>query len=100
MLNYSVAELRDNINGIYNDCVTNNIQVFSDTDNQRYTFEVCIYDDNKELLDNEFSNLKRNTTLQFMLANKAETAYRILIKHADKLNVPQYIQNAIKWIDA
>lgn len=91
---------KDNINGIYNDCVTNNIQVFSDTDNQRYTFEVCIYDDNKELLDNEFSNLKRNTTLQFMLANKAETAYRILIKHADKLNVPQYIQNAIKWIDA
>ena len=91
---------KDNINGIYNDCVTNNIQVFSDTDNQRYTFEVCIYDDNKELLDNEFSNLKRNTTLQFMLANKAETAYRILIKHADKLNVPQYIQNAIKWIDS
>lgn len=91
---------KDNINGIYNDCITDNIKVFSDTDDERYTFEVCIYNDNKELFDNEFSNLKTNTPLQFMLANKAETAYRILIKHADKLNVPQYIQNAIQWIDA
>lgn len=34
-----------------------------------------------------------------MLANKAEAAFRILEDHADDINVPQYIQDAIKWIE-
>lgn len=88
----------DNIKGNYKE--TENIKVFSDADNKRYTFEVCIYEDNKTILNGEFNHLRKNTPLQYMLANKAESAYRILTKYADKLKVPQYIQYAIQWIDA
>lgn len=89
----------DNIKKNYNGLETKNIKVFSDSDDERYTFEVCIYNDNKAILDDEFQNLKTNSPLQYMLANKTESAYRILTKHADEIEVPKYIQDAIQWID-
>lgn len=79
--------------------VMNNIGVFSDLDNARYTFEKCIYEDNKQILDSEFNDTRSNSTLEFMLANKAEAAFRILDKHASDIIVPKYIEKAIRWIE-
>lgn len=84
----------------YKNYVSNNTKVFSDKNNNRNTFEVCLYNDNKEVLDNEFKKIRTNTALNFMLANKAEAAFRILEHHASDIIVPQYIQDAIKWIES
>lgn len=88
-----------NIAELYRDYITDNTKVFSDSDNERYTFEVCIYGDNREVLDNEFGGLLKKTVLGFMIANKAEAAFRILDHHANEIVVPQYIQDAIRWIE-
>lgn len=78
----------------------NNIKIFSDNDENRYTFEVCIYEDNKNFLDDKIS-IKTKDKQKFMLNNKAEVAYKILNeleKSARGFNVPKYIKEAIKWI--
>lgn len=107
LLNIKVAVITDNdknydnnITANYADFVTDNSRVFSDTDNNRYTFEVCLEADNKALLAGIFNNLRTNTVLEFMIANKAEAAYRILVSKGNDIAVPQYIQVAIRWIDA
>lgn len=87
-----------NITENYRSYITDNIKVFSDNDNKRYTFEVCIYEDNKEKLDNEFK-VRTKPVEKFMLDNKAEAAFRILEHYASDIVVPQYIQNAIRWIE-
>lgn len=77
-----------------------NIKIFSDSNNERNTFEVCIYKDNKDKLDELFKGKPRTKTIQeYMLDNKAEVAFEILCKIADELIVPDYIKNAIRWID-
>lgn len=110
-LNNRVAVITDNDRN-YEENITNsyadfnldeigNIKVFSDTDEERYTFEVCIYKDNQDICEAEFSSPRRQLAIQdYMLSNKAEVAYVLLKKHADDIVVPQYIQEAIRWIDA
>jgi predicted ATP-dependent endonuclease of OLD family len=50
----------NNITSNYSDYSTfNNIGIYSDTDNTRYTFEVCMYKDNKDICDNEFQSARR-----------------------------------------
>ena len=94
----------DNITNNYSDYTQNqfsNIQIFSDSDNTRYTFEVCLYNDNQEICDAEFQTpLRRLNTLEYMLKNKAEAAYVLMKNRADTITVPQYIQDACVWIDA
>ena len=92
-------DYNNNVVNNYREYVAGNIKVFSDDNNERYTFEVCIYNDNATILDDEFGNLRTNTPLQYMLANKAEAAFRILESHANEIVVPQYIQDAIEWIE-
>lgn len=84
----------------YTDYITDNIKVFSDTDNVNYTFEVCLYNKNKEICDNLFSggNIKK-LPLEFMLDNKAESALRLVDNHSEELDAPEYIQKAIQWIN-
>lgn len=78
-----------------------NIAVFYDSNNERYTFEVCIYQDNQAICDSEFANPRRRVSIQqFMLSNKAEAAFKLLKNRATVITVPQYIENAIRWIDA
>jgi len=83
----------------YADYVTDDVAVFSDTDNTLYTFEVCFYQSNKVICDNLFSggNIKK-IPLDFMLDNKAESALRIVDNHSKDLNSPEYIRQAIEWI--
>lgn len=110
-LNNRVAVITDNDHN-YEENITNSyadynkdnveyIKVFSDTNNERYTFEVCIYQDNQAICDAEFTTPRRQLAIQdYMLSNKAEAAFTLLKKHADDIVVPQYIQDAIRWIDA
>ena len=102
-----VAVIRDNDEDYQSNCVDNytdhvaeNIQVFSDTDNSRYTFEVCIYQDNQAVCNNLFSggNIQK-APLDFMLDNKAESSLRLVDNNADDVKAPKYIKQAIKWIN-
>ena len=106
LVNIKVAVITDNdydynsnIVENYRDYIAENIMVFSDDNDTKNTFEVCVYNDNKEMLNKEFHNLIKNTPLGYMLANKTEAAFRILEAHANDLVVPLYIQKAIKWIE-
>ena len=110
ILKNKVAVITDNdkdynekITKNYSDYTNNqfpNIRIFSEVNNSRYTFEVCIYEDNKEICDEEFTTPRRKLQIiDFMLENKTEAAYRLLKNRANTLVVPDYIQKAIKWID-
>lgn len=105
-LNIKVAVITDNDKDYDNNIVTkyskyrdnSNINIYSDNDNSRYTFEVCIYNDNKDYIKNI---TKSDDKLKFMLNNKSESAYRILQlleNNTDKFVVPKYIEDALKWI--
>ena len=90
-----------NINHSYEEYIHGqypNIAVFADAHNERYTFEVCVYNDNKTLCDEMFSPRVRTLTVQdYMLNNKSEAAYQLML--SDKaIIIPQYIQEAIEWI--
>lgn len=69
------------------------IQVFSEVDDAKYTFEVVLYHANQALCDRLFGD----EALEYMLNNKTEAAYQLLSQN-DNIQVPEYIQEAIKWI--
>ena len=93
-----------NIFNFYSEYTLNqyqNIRIYSDKDDHRYTFEVCLYKDNHEICDALFTSSNRRLPIQdYMLKNKANSSYSLLKNMADTLIVPQYIQDAIRWIDA
>lgn len=92
--------IEENITDKYAEYISDTIQIFADTDNNRYTFEVCIYGDNKQLCDKLFLPGRKKLTVQeYMLSNKADAAFE-LAKSADDITVPKYIQDALLWISA
>lgn len=97
------GDYEENINKRYSDYMKNqypNIRIFSDHDNERYTFEVSLYKDNIEICDDEFQTPKRRlATLDYMLKNKADAAYSLLRNRVETLVVPKYIEEANLWID-
>ncbi|ESS13137.1 recombination protein F [Betaproteobacteria bacterium MOLA814] len=106
-LKIRAAIIRDNDNNYQRICVDNyvddiadNIKVFFSTSNDSYTFEVCLYHENKAVCDKLFSggNIKKSP-LEFMLDNKAESSFRLVENHPEGLVPPEYIQQAIKWIN-
>ena len=77
-----------------------NINVFSDTDNSRYTFEVCLFKDNQEYINNN-NITQASDKLKFMLNNKSESAYRLLEtleENTNNFKIAKYIEDAFKWI--
>ncbi len=77
-----------------------NINVFSDDDNERYTFEVCLFKDNQDYIDNH-DITSVSDKVNFMLNNKSESAYRILNaleKESNDFIIPKYIKDTIEWI--
>lgn len=77
------------------------VEVFADTVEENNTFEVSMYKANKDLCDALFKKgLKKNTVQQYMLANKSEVAYQLLVSNADDLIAPEYIAEAVQWISA
>lgn len=107
LLNIKTAVLRDNdgnsqVNCLesYSEYIEQNIKLFYESNNALRTFEVSIYETNKDLCDQLFSEGRRSLTVQeYMLNNKTEAAFKILIEKADETLVPCYIQEAIRWIN-
>ena len=84
----------------YAEYKNDNVGVFADADNSRYTFEVCLYQDNKQLCDKLFSEGRRTLTVQdYMLNNKADVAFALADSMED-IEAPGYIKDALIWIDA
>ncbi len=106
LLDIKTVVLRDNDRDHAANCINNyadykqdNIKVFSDSDNARYTFEVCLYQDNQAICDELFMPARKNISVQdYMLGNKANAAFELLDKKETVLVAPTYIQDAIKWI--
>lgn len=107
LLNIRVAVVRDNDGDYENNCAQNyndylndNISVFYDEDNDKSTFEICFYQDNKGICDELFLPERRTlTALEFMLKNKADCAFELLDKKAGELISPTYLSRAIEWIN-
>lgn len=99
-------DFKNNIEENYKDLINENIEVFSDTNNELYTFEVVLYHKNKLFFENNIkTSSMRNGVLSFMLDNKAEAAFRLLKVLNNKNNqsyndfeIPQYIKDAFEWI--
>lgn len=108
LLGIRVAAIRDNDGDYqgncvdsYEDYVSNLVQVFADEDNSRYTFEVCMYQDNMKICEDEFSAGRRKlTVLEYMLKNKTDVAFKLLRGHGGELVPPAYIEKAVTWIRA
>ncbi len=97
-LGIRIAAVRDNDEhpqDWYSAWTNESIQVFSDSDAARRTFEVCLYEDNKEALGDIFGS--HGDILDYMLKHKAEAAFQILQSNKEMV-VPGYIQEAITWV--
>ena len=107
-LNIKIAVITDNdssyyknINHNYREYVNDKWLISADQNDERYTFEVSLYQNNKAVCDAMFGTGRTKlTVLEYMLQNKAECAFRLLEEKADELTIPEYIQNAIAWISA
>lgn len=74
------------------------IKIFCSSKPEQYTFEVCIYEANKELCEviiNEKHKVK--DILKYMLEHKTEVSYHLLSSDKD-IVVPEYIEKALQWI--
>lgn len=111
VLKMRVAVITDN-DGNYDENITaayqgymdnefDNIKIYSELDNERYTFEVAIYRDNQTACDELFKDTRRTLSiLKYMLANKAEAAFKLLTEKSDTIVTPQYIKNALEWVSS
>lgn len=106
LLGNHVAALRDNDGDYQQNCAERyadvlcpSTHIFADRDNTRSTFEISLYQDNAALCEAVFGEDRRKLTVQaYMLANKAEAAFRLLQQFDTVLTVPDYIQEALAWI--
>ncbi|WP_042253132.1 ATP-dependent nuclease [Leuconostoc mesenteroides] len=118
-----VAVIRDNdgdyeknIVKNYEDYISENIQLFSDCDDNRWTFEVCLYDVNNDFYETEFRKycgISKKSVLEYMIGDKnkksskghkSESAFSLLkmlesdTDFAKSYVIPDYINKAIEWI--
>lgn len=95
------GDYSNNIENNYKDYLSGGtIKVYADTNNENHTFEVCIYKANQELCNELFQTTRRSLEIQdYMLKNKSEAAFQLATKTASDISVPQYIKNAIGWIN-
>lgn len=70
-----------------------NIHIFFHRYNRHRTFEIVLYQINRELCDKLFDMDAQN----YMLNNKTEAAFQLL-SSLTKVMVPDYIKEAIEWI--
>lgn len=107
LLNIKTAVIRDNDGDFqkkcidnYEDYVTDRVKVFYDEDNDnRSTLELCVFQDNEELCNQLFSEGRKTLTVQeYMLANKADVALKLLEQGNERIKAPDYIVQALTWI--
>lgn len=83
------------------DYQANNIMLFADKHPERWTFEVCVYQDNKAACDELFGPGRQTLSVQdYMLANKTDAALALLKGKKAQLVAPAYLREAIEWIKA
>lgn len=107
ILNIKTAVIRDNDTNYQINCIDNyskyivdNVKIFADTNNDRYTFEVAVYQDNKNICDELWEADRKTLSVQdYMLKNKADVAFELLDKKASEITTPKYIKEAIGWIN-
>lgn len=105
-LDIKTAVIRDNDRDyqknyvdLYKDYLDDRIRVFSDQDNDNYTFELNVYKSNKKICDELFEEGRITlSVIEYMLQNKTEAAFELLDKREGNLTTPEYIEDAIKWI--
>lgn len=74
------------------------IRIYADADNNRRTFEICMYQDNTALCDSLFGAQRRTLSVQdYMLSNKSEAAYQLMLSDS-QISIPSYIRDAFLWI--
>ena len=101
LLKSKVAVVTDNDGDVQNNCVKkyvdydkdNNIKICYEKNKDLKTYEMVLYNSNKELCDRLFGE----SALKYMLKNKTEAAYRLVTEDVDVV-VPEYIRRAIEWI--
>jgi putative ATP-dependent endonuclease of the OLD family len=106
LLKIKTAVIRDNDGDYQQNCVDryseyicDHIKVFFDGDDERPTFEICLYEDNKAICDDLFGQQRKTLSVKdYMLKNKAEAAFLLLKNKAYALCSPNYITEAIQWI--
>ncbi|MGY4516243.1 TOPRIM nucleotidyl transferase/hydrolase domain-containing protein [Lysobacter sp. HA18] len=106
LLGVRTAVIRDNDGDPQRHCIDNyadyvdeRIQVFTDPDPDRSTFEICLYRDNTSLCEVHLTSPKRRLPIQdYMLANKTDSAFELLKKAGTELVAPAYIKEAIAWV--
>ncbi|SKA65418.1 Predicted ATP-dependent endonuclease of the OLD family, contains P-loop ATPase and TOPRIM domains [Eubacterium uniforme] len=82
--------------------------IFMGTTIDDWTWEACVYNCNKEKLDDMipvqkdakylFHKKDYGQVLGKMLANKVDTAYQMLISERE-FNIPLYVEEAIEWLN-
>jgi len=105
VLNIRTAVVRDNDGDHQRHCVDNydgllgeTARVFADQDDSRSTFEICVYEENKDRCEELFAPGRRTLSARdWMLDNKAEAALALLEKFGSELCVPGYLREAIQW---
>jgi putative ATP-dependent endonuclease of the OLD family len=96
LLGIKVAAIRDNDGNYQANCVVNyvdfvsdSIQVFADANDARHTFEVCMYQDNKAICDDQFLAGRKTLTVEdYMLKNKTDAAFQLLEKKGADIVAP------------
>ena len=90
---------KDNLISKYSDFSDDpSVGLFYNDDEARYTFEVCVYQDNQSICDDVFKS-KKDDALDWMLKNKSEASFQ-LYKSGRELTSPQYIKEAFAWIQS
>ena len=106
LLDIKIAVIRDNDGEYKANCVdryaeytSSSIRIFADKNDARYTFEVCMYEDNKAICDDLFTAGRKSLGVdKYMLKNKTDAALQLLDKKSAELVAPEYIQQAVAWI--
>lgn len=107
LLGIKTAVVRDNDKDYQHNCVDRysaflsnpNLKIFSETNNELYTFEISIYETNKDVCHQLFEEGRVSLSVKdYMLKNKTEAAFQLLDKKSSELVTPNYIENAIEWI--
>lgn len=81
--------------------------IFMGATADEWTWEVCIYKQNKDTLDKtisiekgaeyKFHGKNYGAVLGKMLNNKVDIAYKMLISD-EQFNIPQYVKDSIEWL--
>jgi predicted ATP-dependent endonuclease of OLD family len=107
ILNIKTVVIRDNDSDFQTYCIDRysdyndnpQINICFDKDNTRRTFEISLYEENKELVESLFGPKRKGLSIQdYMLKNKTEAALELLIQTQQNISIPDYIKEAIEWI--